>query len=109
MGPAVCQMEKRGIQTNIGNLNRVIKAANFLMQSIRQMMRHLKRWIAGLKEKKAVRLESLEQANIIISAKESCEYSRECMLELYILLTVSTGRKAGFFLERRRKVASGSE
>ena len=34
MGAAVCQMERRGIQTNIGNLNRDIKAANSLMQSI---------------------------------------------------------------------------
>ena len=53
MGPAVSQMEKRGIQTNIGNLNRDIKAANSLMQSIRQMVRHLKGWIADLKEKKS--------------------------------------------------------
>ena len=53
MGPAVSQMEKRGIQTNIGNLNRDITAANRLMQSIRQMVRHLKGWIADLKEKKA--------------------------------------------------------
>ena len=30
-------MGKKGIQTNIGNLNRVIKATNSLMQSIRQM------------------------------------------------------------------------
>ena len=36
MGPAVSQLEKKGIQTNIGNLNRDIKAANSLMQSIRQ-------------------------------------------------------------------------
>ena len=42
MGPAVSQMEKRGRQTNIGNLNRDITAANRLMQSIRQMVRHLK-------------------------------------------------------------------
>ena len=28
MGPAVSQLEKKGIQTNIGNLNRDIKAAN---------------------------------------------------------------------------------
>ena len=55
-------MEKKGIQTNIGNLNRDIKAANSLMQSIRQMVRHLKGWIADLKEKKAVLLEALEQA-----------------------------------------------
>ena len=56
MGPAVCQMEKKGIQTNIGNLNRDIKSANSLMQSIRQMVRHLKGWIADLKEKKAARM-----------------------------------------------------
>ena len=31
MGPAVSQMEKRGIQTNIGNLNRDITAANRLI------------------------------------------------------------------------------
>ena len=62
MGPAACQMEKKGIQTSIGNLNRDIRAANSLMQSIRQMVRHLKGWIADLKEKKAVLLEALEQA-----------------------------------------------
>ena len=61
MGPAVCQMEKKGIQTNIGNLNRDIKSANSLMQSIRQMVRHLKGWIADLKEKKAALMEALEQ------------------------------------------------
>ena len=37
-GVAVRQMEKRGIQTNIGNLNREIRAANRLMKSIRQLM-----------------------------------------------------------------------
>ena len=62
MGPAVCQMEKKGIQTNIGNLNRDIKAANSLMQSIRQMVRHLKSWIADLKEKRDVLMEAWEQA-----------------------------------------------
>ena len=55
-------LEKRGIQTNIGNLNRDIKAANSLMQSIRQMVRHLKGWIADLKEKKATLLEALQEA-----------------------------------------------
>ncbi len=61
LGPAACQMEKKGIQTNVGNLNRDIKAANSLMQSIRQMVRHLKGWIADLKEKKAALMEALEQ------------------------------------------------
>ena len=56
------KLEKKGIQTNIGNLNRDIKAANSLMQSIRQMVRSLKGWLSGLKEKKAALLEVLEQA-----------------------------------------------
>ena len=58
----VSRMEKRGIQTNIGNLNRDITAANRLMQSIRQMVRHLKGWIADLKEKKDALLEALQEA-----------------------------------------------
>ena len=49
MGPAVSQLEKKGIQTNIGNLNRDIKAANSLMQSIRQMVRSLKGWLRYFK------------------------------------------------------------
>ncbi len=45
-------MEKRGIQTNIGNLNREIKAANRLMKSIRQFIQNLKGWITELGEKR---------------------------------------------------------
>ena len=51
-GAAVRQMEKRGIQTNIGNLNREIKAANSLMQPIRQLIKNLKGWITDLGEKR---------------------------------------------------------
>ena len=51
-GVAVRQMEKRGIQTNIGNLNREIRAANSLMKSIRQLIQNLKGWITELGEKR---------------------------------------------------------
>ena len=51
-GAAVRQMEKRGIQTNIGNLNREIRAANRLMKSIRQLIQNLKGWITELSEKR---------------------------------------------------------
>ena len=51
-GAAVRQMEKRGIQTNIGNLNRDIRAANRLMKSIRQLIQNLKGWITELGEKR---------------------------------------------------------
>ena len=52
LGPAAHQMEKRGIETFLGNLNRDIRAANSLMQSIRSAIRGLQRWIADLNEKK---------------------------------------------------------
>lgn len=62
MGAAVAYMEKKGIKTNIGNLNRDIKETNRIMQSIRQMVRHLKSWITDLREKRAAIMEALEQA-----------------------------------------------
>ena len=40
-GAAVRQMEKRGIQTNIGHLNREIRAANRLMKSTPVSYTHL--------------------------------------------------------------------
>ena len=46
MGPAVTQMERRGIATNIGNLNRDIKAANNLLRNVRKTIRDLLDWIA---------------------------------------------------------------
>ena len=49
MGPAVAQMERRGIQTNIGNLNRDIKAANQMLSAIRKTIRGLLDWIEELK------------------------------------------------------------
>ena len=43
LGPAAHQMEKRGVETFLGNLNRDIRAANSLMQSIRSAIRGLQR------------------------------------------------------------------
>ena len=62
LGPAAHQMEKRGIETFLGNLNRDIRAANSLMQSIRCAIRGLQRWIADLNEKKQLLLDALEMA-----------------------------------------------
>ena len=50
MGPAVTQMELRGILTNIGNLNRDIQSANNPMKSIRKTIHILKEWIAEIIE-----------------------------------------------------------
>ena len=62
LGPAAHQMEKRGVETFLGNLNRDIRAANSLMQSIRSAIRGLQRWIADLTEKKQLLLDALEKA-----------------------------------------------
>ena len=62
LGPAAHQMEKRGIETFLGNLNRDIRAANSLMQSIRSTIRGLQHWIADLNEKKQLLLDALEKA-----------------------------------------------
>lgn len=62
MGPAVTQMERRGIETNIGNLNRDIKAANALMAAIRNTIKSLRAWIRDLLEARKEVLAEMEAA-----------------------------------------------
>lgn len=50
MGPAATAMERRGIQTDVGNLNREIGKMNRLMQSIRQFIHDLMDTIAELRQ-----------------------------------------------------------
>ncbi len=50
MGPAVYALEKKGIQTNIGNLNRDIKAANRMFAAIRETIQNLRDWISAIGE-----------------------------------------------------------
>ena len=62
VGVSATQMEKKGIVTERGELNRNIKAANRILREIRRLVRGLKDWIAELKERKAVLLEALAEA-----------------------------------------------
>ena len=48
MGVAACQMEKKGITTEKGELNRAIRKSNRLIKEIRAQIGNLKEWIAGL-------------------------------------------------------------
>ena len=48
MGVAACQMEKKGIATEKGELNRNIQKANRLIREIRAQIVNLKEWIAEL-------------------------------------------------------------
>ncbi len=50
MGAAVSALERKGIETNIGNLNRDIKAANRMMNAIRSTIRNLRNWISDIME-----------------------------------------------------------
>ena len=62
VGVSATQMEKKGIVTERGELNRNIKAANRILREIRRLVRGLKDWLAELKERKAALLESLAEA-----------------------------------------------
>ena len=62
VGVSATQMEKKGIVTERGELNRSIKAAYRILREIRRLVRGLKDWIAELKERKAALLEALAEA-----------------------------------------------
>ncbi len=62
MGAAVTQMERRGIETNVGNLNRDIKSANSLMAAIRNTIKNLREWISDLLEARKEILAEMEAA-----------------------------------------------
>ncbi len=61
LGPAVAAMERKGIQTNIGNLNRDITNHNSVMQSIRNIIRGLKNWLSELSEKTQALMEVMHE------------------------------------------------
>ncbi|MCD8133669.1 MAG: MobA/MobL family protein [Clostridiales bacterium] len=50
MGPAACAMEKKGIRTDRGDINRKIREANRVLREIRNKINGLKEWIATLNE-----------------------------------------------------------
>ena len=62
VGVSATQMEKKGIVTERGEMNRNIKAANRILREIHRLVRGLKDWVAELKERKAVLLEALAEA-----------------------------------------------
>ena len=50
MGSAASAMERKGIQTNLGNLNRDIRAANRMMAAIRKTIQNLRGWLSEITE-----------------------------------------------------------
>ena len=115
-GAAVRQMEKRGIQTNIGNLNREIRAANSLMQSIRQLIHNLKDWITELGEKRkellaqkaaeeAVFLPNLLMKYMEIRKEERNRYKKQKKKVARIHTHIAHQRK-DFLHKESRKIAN---
>ena len=70
MGVAACQMEKKGIATEKGELNRNIQKANRLIREIRAQIGRLKEWIGELFKARETAPEQLPQspglANLLI-------------------------------------------
>lgn len=50
MGPAICAMENKGIQTDIGNLNRVIEDLNRLIREVKKALKKLGDWVSEIKQ-----------------------------------------------------------
>ena len=100
MGPAVAQMERRGIQTNIGNLNRDIRAANRLMKKICETIRGLCEWIEELKEayNNYLKEQKQEPPTLAELLEDASEYKG--MYEEYIAYLNSHDLKTGKDLDR---------
>lgn len=64
LGPAVTQMEKRGIETDMGNLNREIKQINRALLAIRKLIADLQSWIAELREKRNKLIEEMREPTL---------------------------------------------
>ena len=64
LGPAVTQMEKRGIETDMGNLNREIKQVNRVLLVIRKLIVDLQSWIADLREKRNQLVEEMREPTL---------------------------------------------
>ena len=79
VGVSATQMEKKGIVTERGELNRNIKAANRILREIRRLVRGLKDWIAELKERKAALLEALAEARAQASEPTIPQLLARCM------------------------------
>ena len=88
MGAAVSAMERKGIETNIGNLNRDIKSANSLMAAIRKTIKSLLEWIADVSEATKEALAEMREHNasptlagllneyLNVRKEERCDWSR---------------------------------
>lgn len=71
-GPSVRAMEKKGVHTNVGDWNRLIKKTNSLLANLRRQIKELMEWIAefsiALSEDAALSRQYKEDNNAFINA-----------------------------------------
>ena len=74
MGPSVAAMERRGIETNIGNLNREIKKTNGLITAFKRAINRIIKWLSELKE--GIREIEMEPKEIFLADLLSQRFNR---------------------------------
>ena len=92
MGVAACQMEKKGIATEKGELNRNIQKANRLIREIRAQIGKLKEWIGELFKARETAPEQPPQspglANLLMMFQKVFEYAGPHKKGLYAATAV---------------------
>ena len=66
LGPAAYQMEKRGVPTFAGDLNRDIQRANGILAAIKKTISSLHDWLTSLAEKNRQLESKQEQSGFIL-------------------------------------------
>ena len=78
LGTEAAAMERKGVRTNLGDLNRDIVSANRLYDAIRNVVRNLQNWLADLSEKlKTETAHEPEEQNLAAVLSEYMSLRRE--------------------------------
>ena len=75
-GPAVWQMEAKGIRTNKGDLNRWIKATNALIRSLTGKVKNLMEWVKEIKAELAVKEPESPLLEVLLQEYSASEQNR---------------------------------
>ena len=77
MGPAAAAMERRGIQTEIGNLNRAIREMNRRIDGLKYVIRELSSWLSGVRAEIAAIQEELKEPSLAELLRERFSQRKE--------------------------------
>lgn len=89
-GPTVRAMEKKGIQTDIGNWNRMVKEANKMIKKLYKQISDLVDWIKDLKD-------AIKEANAELKAEK-----KECNAFIDAITSYYARRNAGAYSRKAK-------